>query len=52
MTEPSGHKSSCPRCAVLERRVAELEARVRELEQLLLEATRAAKRQAAPFSRK
>ncbi len=29
---PSGASASCPRCAVLERRVAELEARVRELE--------------------
>ena len=66
MAEPSGTNSSCPRCAVLERRVAELEAqnakreaeiaalkaRIAELERLLLEATRAAKRQAAPFSRK
>lgn len=51
MAEPSGANSSCLRCAVLERRVAEREARVRELEQLLLESTRAAKRQAAPFSR-
>ena len=51
MAEPSGVSSSCPRCAVLERRIAALEARVRQLEQLLLEATRASKRQAAPFSR-
>lgn len=51
MAEPSGTSTSCPRCAVLERRIAELEARVAELERLLLEATRAAKRQAAPFSR-
>jgi len=36
---------------ILERRIGELEARVRQLEQLLLEATRASKRQAAPFSR-
>jgi hypothetical protein len=36
---------------VLERRIAKLEARIAELERLLLEATRAAKRQAAPFSR-
>jgi hypothetical protein len=58
MAEPSEQTGSCPRCAKLERRVAELEAqlavfqaRVAELERLLLEATRAAKRQAAPFSR-
>jgi len=51
MAEPLEQSRSCPRCAKLERRVAELEARVRELERLLLEATRAAKRQAAPFSR-
>jgi len=36
---------------VLERRSAELEARIRELERSLLEAVRASKRQAAPFSR-
>ena len=51
MAEPSDHSQGCPRCAVLERRVAELEARVRELERLLSEAARAAKRQAAPFSK-
>ena len=51
MAEPSEVNSSCPRCAVLERRIAELEARIRQLEQMLLEATRASKRQAAPFSR-
>ena len=51
MAEPSGHNIPCPRCVVLERRIEALEARVRELEALLLEATRAAKRQAAPFSR-
>jgi predicted nucleic acid-binding Zn-ribbon protein len=65
MAEPSDHFSPCPRCAVLERRVAELEAqltareariakleaRIAERERLLGEATRAAKRQAAPFSK-
>lgn len=58
MAEPSRAKSACPRCAVLERRVAGLEKqldtfklRVAELERLLWEATRASKRQAAPFSR-
>lgn len=51
MAEPCESSSPCPRCAVLERRIAELEARVAELERLLLEALRANKRQAAPFSR-
>jgi hypothetical protein len=51
MAEPSDHQQGCPRCAVLERRIAELEARVRELERLLSEAVRATKRQAAPFSK-
>jgi len=51
MAEPSEHSQPCPRCAVLERRVAELEARVGELERLLSEAVRATKRQAAPFSK-
>ena len=41
----------CPRCVVLERRIAELEARIRELERLLSDATRATQRQAAPFSK-
>jgi transposase len=36
---------------VLERRIAELEARVAQLERLLEQATRTAKRQAAPFSK-
>lgn len=51
MAEPWEVSSSCPRCAVYERRIAELEARVAQLERLLLEAVRASKRQAAPFSR-
>jgi len=51
MAEPSDHPQACPRCAVLERRIAELEARVRELERLLSEAVRGTKRQAAPFSK-
>lgn len=51
MAEPSRQSVPCPRCVLLERRIEELEARVRQLEAMLLEATRAAKRQAAPFSR-
>lgn len=58
MAEPSDHPQPCPRCAVLERRVAELErllaaalARIAELERLLDQRTRDAKRQAAPFSK-
>lgn len=51
MAEPSNSTPACPRCAVLERRIAELEARVAQLERLLEEATRTAKRQAAPFSK-
>jgi transposase len=65
MAEPSGHPQPCPRCAVLERRVAELErqlvaalARIvviekrnATLEALLEQRTRDAKRQAAPFSK-
>jgi len=51
MAEPSNNTPPCPRCAVLERRIAELEARVAQLERLLEQATRTAKRQAAPFSK-
>ena len=51
MAEPSDHNRPCPRCVVLERRTGELEARIRELERLLSDATRAVKRQAAPFSK-
>ncbi len=50
---------SCPRCLILERRIAELEAKVQALTQqveqltrLLEESRRAGKRQAAPFSKK
>ena len=50
MAEPSDNHQECPRCAVLERRIAELESRVHELERLLSEAVRTTKRQAAPFS--
>ena len=42
----------CPNCARLEARIAALEKRVAQLEQLLEEATRANKRQAAPFSKR
>ena len=41
----------CPNCARLERRIVELQQRVAQLEQLLENATRAQKRQAAPFSK-
>lgn len=58
MAEPSDTSQSCPRCAVLERRVADLErqlaaalARIAELERLLDQRTRDVKRQAAPFSK-
>lgn len=51
MAEPSNSTPTCPRCTALERRIAELEARVAQLEQLLEQATRRAKRQAAPFSK-
>jgi len=50
MAEPWNSTLPCPRCAVLQRRIAELEARVAQLERLLEQATRTAKRQAAPFS--
>jgi transposase len=42
---------SCPKCPLLERRVAELESRVEQLTGQLEEARRAGKRQAAPFSK-
>lgn len=58
MAEPSDQLGRCPRCAVLERGVAELErqlasalARTAELERFLDQRTRDAKRQAAPFSK-
>jgi transposase len=51
MAEPSNNTPPCPRCIVLERRIAELEARIVQLERLLEQATRTAKRQAAPFSK-
>ncbi len=51
MAEPSNDTSCCPRCAELERRIAELEAQVQRLTRLLEQATRKAKRQAAPFSK-
>lgn len=41
----------CPNCARLEQRIGELEERVAQLERLLENATRAQKRQAAPFSK-
>jgi transposase len=42
----------CPNCARLEAKIAVLEKRVAQLEQLLEKATRANKRQAAPFSKR
>ena len=51
MAEPSSDRPICPRCVVLERRIAELEARVAQLERLLDQALRSNKRQAAPFSK-
>lgn len=50
MAEPREANASCPRCAVLERQVAELKARVAELERRCIEATRASMRQVASFS--
>jgi hypothetical protein len=41
----------CTNCARLEQRIAELERRVAQPEQLLEKATRARKRQGAPFSK-
>ena len=51
MTGDSSTTPRCPNCARLERRIAELEERVAQLERLLENATRAQKRQAAPFSK-
>jgi len=51
MAEPSNSTPPCPRCVELEHRIAELEARIAQLERLLEQATRTAKRQAAPFSK-
>ncbi len=58
MTEPSNHTPACPRCVVLERRIAKLEARlaaqdsrIQQLTQLLEQSQRTSKRQAAPFSK-
>jgi transposase len=51
MADDGGTTQRCPNCARLERRIAELEQRVAQLEQLLEKATRAQKRQAAPFSK-
>jgi len=51
MADDASVAARCPNCARLERRIAELEQRVAQLEQLLEKATRAQKRQAAPFSK-
>lgn len=47
----SRRRSTCCECRRLQRRVRELEAQNRKLKDLLEEARRAAKRQAAPFSK-
>jgi transposase len=51
MADDASITTRCPNCARLERRIAELEQRVAQLEQLLEKATRAQKRQAAPFAK-
>jgi len=51
MADDASTTTRCPNCTRLERRIAELEQRVAQLEQLLEKATRAQKRQAAPFSK-
>src|SRR4030042_1394294 len=51
MADDTTTTSRCPNCARLERRIAELEQQVAQLDQLLEKATRAQKRQAAPFSK-
>ncbi len=51
MAEPSDNLLPCRRCVELERRLAELEAQVARLTNLLEQATRKSKRQAAPFSK-
>jgi transposase len=51
MADDSSINPRCPNCARLERRIAELQERVAQLERLLENATRAQKRQAAPFSK-
>jgi len=51
MASNASTTARCPNCAQLERQIAELEQRVAQLEQLLEKATRAQKRQAAPFSK-
>ena len=43
--------NNCPGCSAAAKRIAELEARVAALEKALQEASRAGKRQAAPFSK-
>lgn len=52
MAGDTSTNTRCPNCARLGRRIAELEQRVAQLEQLLEKATRAQKRQAAPFSKR
>src|SRR5690349_22660554 len=49
-TDPSPG-STCPGCAARDRKIADLEARIAALEQAIQQATRAGKRQAAPFSK-
>jgi transposase len=51
MADDASITTRCPNCARLERRIADQEQRVAPLEQLLEKATRAQKRQAAPFAK-
>src|SRR5579859_849686 len=50
-TQPTSDLTSCPGCADRDRRIAALEARLAALEAKLAVASRAGKRQAAPFSK-
>ncbi len=49
--QPTSSAARCPGCAAAAKRVADLEARIAALEQALSAATRAGRRQAAPFSK-
>lgn len=49
--EADSHTQACPGCAQRDRQIAALDARVKELEQKVQDLAKAAKRQAAPFSK-
>jgi transposase len=51
VTQPNTDSTRCLGCAERDRRIADLEARIAALEAKLAELSRAAKRQAAPFSK-